>query len=154
MDFCWKGAWEGGHRLKSKTKHMGCLLSPAPRPDILPKQVALCERDGRPGPQPQRSPQKVVNPACKTCLSGSSGSCQSSPDPLFPGLVNNIPDGLQAMGVWDTVHWFKGWVIPQAGPIRSFPESLELEWRHTEAGGVCSWATAVSTLVPLTLWAR
>lgn len=49
-----------------------------------------------------------------------SGSCQSSPDPLFPGLVNNIPNGLQSMGVWDIVHWFKGWAIPQAGPSDPF----------------------------------
>lgn len=155
MDFCWEGAWEGGHKLKSKTKTWAAYWIGHQGMTSFLRQVALCERDGRPGPQPQWGPRKAVNWASKTCLLGRLWLLSILPYPLFPRLVNNIPDGLQSMGVWDIIHWFKSWASDIPGwTIRSFLESPELEWRHTEVGGVCSWATEVSTLVPLTLWAR
>ena len=153
MNFCWKGAWEGGYKLKSKTRQIGCLLRLALRWDILPAGRELCRKcAGWTGPQPQVRSTKIINKACKTQLFGRLLAPVNPHPALFlQDRLAIFQMGPKSMGVWNTVQWFKGWEIPQARSIRSFPGNLET---HREADRLCSWATADPILVLLTLWTR
>lgn len=156
MNFCWKGAWEGGHKLKSKTKQIGCLLRLTLRWDILPAGRELFVKcAGWTGPQPQVRSTKIISKACMTHLLGRVlAPVKSHPTLFLQDWLAIFQMGPKSMGVWNTV------LIQR---LRDTPGKIHqiLSWEsgawmetHREAAGLCSWATADPNLVLLTLWTR